>query len=129
MFELKPFKLSVLVRIVSKTLNKNAGEVHKPVPGDGQDFQSWDSWKNLGARHQLSSAASLTLQHPPAGGRDEIRGVKNSQMAGKNNQFVGCSGKLKMEEEKAANRTFLKNIFGGIAPRCEFQGGKKPGPG
>lgn len=30
-----------------------------------------------------------------------------------------------MEEEKAANRTFLKYIFGAIPHHCEFQGGRK----
>lgn len=41
MFELKLFELSVLGGIVSKTLNKNAGEMHEPVPGDRQEFQAW----------------------------------------------------------------------------------------
>lgn len=73
-------------------------------------------------------AASLTPQHPPAGGRDEIRGVKNSQKARKKQPnertLPGCSAKFKTQEEKSANWPLLKCIFGDVAPRCEFRGGK-----
>lgn len=47
-------------------------------------------------------------------------GLKIAKRQGKNNRLLGCSGKLKMEEEKAANSPVFQFNFGDITLRCEF---------